>query len=87
MLFSFIVNTCTIVENLQKEHIEAVTHLYKHLNDKEMHLCASEIQDAFYRPIDILTQPHIHEIWIKLLQTYTLFCKIGRFETNSDQIK
>ena len=39
-LNQFIINTCTIVEGLTKDHIEAVSHLYKHLDEKELFLCA-----------------------------------------------
>jgi hypothetical protein len=31
-LYSFIVNTCTIVEGLTKDHVRAVSHLYKYLD-------------------------------------------------------
>lgn len=33
VLYSFIVNTCTLISNISKSDIEAVSHLYKHMDE------------------------------------------------------
>ena len=39
-IYSFIVNTCEIVKDMSKEHVEAVSHLYKYLDEAEAFQCA-----------------------------------------------